>query len=68
MLYVFGAIVAMVLISTALNITDRRPGLSLTGAASPVLAPNQVAPATGVWALAERELGWYGAFEATSAR
>lgn len=68
MLYLVGAIVAMVLISTALNITDRRPGLSLTGTASPVLAPDQAAPATGVWSLAERELGFYGAFEAKSAR
>ncbi len=68
MLYVVGAIVAMVLISSALQFIDRRSASSLPGTASLALAPSQSLPATGVWSLAERELGFYSAFEAKATR
>lgn len=68
MFYLVGAVVAMVLISTALQYIDRRPASSLPGNASPALALDQPVSATGVWSLVERQLGFYGAFEARTTR
>ncbi len=66
MFAVVGALVVMVLISTALQATDRKQRLAILPVTTLALVPDQRVSSTGIWSLVDRELGFYGSYESRS--